>query len=159
MVASNQNTRGVGMNIKRIKEIVELMNENDLAQIEIEEEGAKIKLTKRAAGIIEQVITPSAQPAAPKVPETAETPREAPKAGREVKSPMVGTFYKSPSPDTDPYVQVGDVVQKGDVLCIVEAMKLMNEVKAEFGGRIVEICVENADPVEYGQILFVVEAA
>jgi acetyl-CoA carboxylase biotin carboxyl carrier protein len=147
------------MNIKRIKEIVDLMNENDLAQIEIEEEGAKIKLTKRAAGIVEQVIAPAVQPQAAGAPGAAEKPREAPKAGKEVKSPMVGTFYRSPSPDTDPYVQVGDMVQKGDVLCIVEAMKLMNEVKAEFGGRIMEICVENAEPVEYGQNLFVVEAA
>ncbi len=150
------------MNIKRIKEIVELMNENDLAQIEIEEEGAKIKLTKRASGIVEQVIAPPVQTqalAATKAPESAGSPKEAPKAGKEVKSPMVGTFYRSPSPDTDPYVQVGDMVQKGDVLCIVEAMKLMNEVKAEFGGRIMEVCIENAEPVEYGQTLFVVEAA
>ena len=76
---------------------------------------------------------------------------------KEVKSPMVGTFYRSASPDVDPYVEVGDIVNKGEVLCIVEAMKLMNEVKAEFGGKIVEISIENAEAVEFGQTLFFVE--
>ncbi|MFH1552111.1 MAG: acetyl-CoA carboxylase biotin carboxyl carrier protein [Candidatus Omnitrophota bacterium] len=146
------------MNIKKIKELVELMNDNDLTEVEVEQEGMKIKLTKKTHGLIEQVITPSVgvkEKVA--VPEAAAEPQEEKKNLKEVKSPMVGTFYRATSPDADPYVEIGDIVHKGDVLCIVEAMKLMNEVKAEFGGKIVEISVENAEPVEYGQNLFLVE--
>lgn len=150
------------MNIKKIKELVELMNDNDLSQIEIEQEGTKVKLTKKGAGVVEQVVTPvvpakAPVAAAPAAAEEAEKPAAVAKGGKEVKAPMVGTFYKSPSPDAEPYVKVGDMVQKGDVLCIVEAMKLMNEVKAEFGGKVLEICVENAEPVEFGQNLFIIE--
>ena len=146
------------MNIKKIKELVDLMNENGLTEVEIEQEGMKVKLTKRAQGVVEQVVTSSAatSPAAPQAA-ASEAPKDEKSNRKEIKSPMVGTFYRSPAPDADDYVKVGDVIQKGDVLCIVEAMKLMNEVKAEFGGRIVEIAVENAEPVEYGQTMFVVE--
>ncbi len=146
------------MNIKKIKELVDLMNENGLTEVEIEQEGMKVKLTKRAQGVVEQVVTSSAatSPAAPQAA-APEAPKDEKSNRKEIKSPMVGTFYRSPAPDADDYVKVGDVIQKGDVLCIVEAMKLMNEVKAEFGGRIVEIAVENAEPVEYGQTMFVVE--
>jgi len=145
------------MNIKKIKELVELMNENGLTEVEIEQEGMKVKLTKRAQGVVEQVVTSVAASAPPATAAAPEGPKEEKSNRKEVKAPMVGTFYKSPAPDADDYVAVGDVVQKGDVLCIVEAMKLMNEVKAEFGGRIVEILVENAEAVEYGQTMFVVE--
>ncbi|MDP8298659.1 MAG: acetyl-CoA carboxylase biotin carboxyl carrier protein [Candidatus Tantalella remota] len=140
------------MNIKKITELVELMNENGLTEIEIEQEGMKVKLTKRAQGVVEQVVTSVAAPA-----QASESPKEEKGNRKEIKAPMVGTFYASPSPEADAYVAVGDVIQKGDVLCIVEAMKLMNEVKAEFGGRVVEIAVENAEAVEYGQTMFVVE--
>ena len=149
------------MNIKQIKELVELMNDNDLTEVEVEQEGMKVKLMKRPHGVIEQVVTavPQARSAAPAA-EAPAKPQEGEKKNlKEIKSPMVGTFYRAPSPDADAYVEVGDVVKKGDVLCIVEAMKLMNEVKAEFGGKIVEIVAENAEPVEYGQPLFLVEAA
>ncbi|MFH1664644.1 MAG: acetyl-CoA carboxylase biotin carboxyl carrier protein [Candidatus Omnitrophota bacterium] len=146
------------MNIKQIKELVELMNGNDLAEIEIEQEGVKIKVVKKQQGLVGYAapplvgITESAQKRVSPAPaEEVKTNR------REVKSPMVGTFYRAPAPEVAPYVQVGDTVKKGDVLCVVEAMKLMNEVKAEFGGRIVEINVENADPIEFGQTMFVVE--
>lgn len=148
------------MNIKKIKELIELMNENELSEIEIEQEGMKIKLTKKAHGVIDQTIIPLAEG---KEVTLSEQRDEATKAGgknvKEVKAPMVGTFYRAPSPDVDSYVEVGDIVKKGDVLCIVEAMKLMNEVKAEFGGKIVEISVENAEPVEYGQTIFLIEPA
>jgi len=151
------------MNIKRIREIVELMNDNGLTEVEVEQEGMKIRLIKRPHGAIEQVVAaaPQIRQAAP-APAGTEAPppaEEGKKNLKEVKSPMVGTFYRSPSPEADAYVDVGDTVQKGDVLCIVEAMKLMNEVKAEFGGKIVEIIAENAEPVEYGQPLFLVEPA
>ena len=148
------------MNTKKIKEIIELMNDNDLTEVEIEQDGTKVKLVKKAQGVIEQVVHPVAErkESAP-AGETAAKPQPQQKNVKEVKAPMVGTFYRAASPDEDPYVQVGDVIQKGDVLCIVEAMKLMNEVKAEFGGKIREIAVENAEPVEYGQVLFLVEPA
>ncbi|MFC1480590.1 acetyl-CoA carboxylase biotin carboxyl carrier protein, partial [Candidatus Omnitrophota bacterium] len=133
-------------------------NDNDLTEVEVEQEGMKIKLMKKTHGLIEQVITPIAG-VKEKVAatEAAAEPQEEKNNLKEVKAPMVGTFYRSTSPDADPYVEIGDIVHKGDVLCIVEAMKLMNEVKAEFGGKIVEISVENAEPVEYGQNLFLVE--
>lgn len=149
------------MSIKKIRELVEIMNENGLTEVEVEQEGLKVKLIKTKAGAIEQVVVPAAAPAQAPSEAPQEAPQGAPQAktaGKEIKSPMVGTFYNSPSPESEPYVKVGDVIQKGDVLCIVEAMKLMNEVKAEIGGKIIEICVENAEPVEYGQTLFVVEA-
>jgi acetyl-CoA carboxylase biotin carboxyl carrier protein len=147
------------MSIKKIKELVDLMKDNDLAEVEVEQEGLKVRLIKTGQSTIERVPVTSA-PAVSPTP-TAELPdKEHPgrKAEhKELKSPMVGTFYRSPSPDTDPYVQTGDVIQKGDVLCIVEAMKLMNEVKAEFGGKVIQVLVENGDAVEYGQALFLVE--
>ncbi len=146
------------MNIKKIREIIGLMNENDLTEIEIEQEGIKVKLVKKPQGIIEQIVAPVEEKGGPApVQEAPAKPQMQQKNIREVKAPMVGTFYRASSPDADSYVEVGDVVRKGDVLCIVEAMKLMNEVKAEFGGKILEISVENAEPVEYGQILFLVE--
>ncbi len=147
------------MNIKKIKELIELMNDNGLAEIEIEQDGTKIKLAKGPRGVVEQVVSSAdvAERREPAHEEVAGPPEKA-RNLKEVQSPMVGTFYRSPSPEADPYVQIGDIVQKGDVLCIVEAMKLMNEVKAEFGGRIVEIAVENAEPVEFGQTLYMIEA-
>ena len=147
------------MNIKRIKELIELMNENDLTEIEIEREGTKIRLIKKGHGAVEQVITTSAPSKTESAPsEETSKPQEEKKNYKEVKSPMVGTFYRSPSPDVDSYVEVGDTIQKGDVLCIVEAMKLMNEIKAEFGGKIAKIAVENAEPVEFGQVMFLIES-
>lgn len=147
------------MSIKKIKELVDLMKDNDLAEVEVEQEGLKVRLIKTGQGTIERVPV-TAAPTVSQAPAAELQDKE--QAGRktehkELKSPMVGTFYRSPSPDTDPYVQSGDVIQKGDVLCIVEAMKLMNEVKAEFGGKVVQVLVENGDPVEYGQALFLVE--
>jgi oxaloacetate decarboxylase alpha subunit len=148
------------MNIKKIQELIELMNQNSLTEIEIEQEGVKVKLSKRAQGVIEQIVAPAPSPAAAGMPQekTAATVA-AGKTLQEITAPMVGTFYRAPAPDAKPYAEVGDMVQKGDVVCIIEAMKLMNEVKAEISGRIVEIPVENAEPVEYGQALFLVEPA
>jgi acetyl-CoA carboxylase biotin carboxyl carrier protein len=144
------------MNIKKIKELVDLMNDNGLSEVEIEQEGVKVKLSKRAQGIVEQVITAAPAPAG-KPQEKPAAPAETGKGLKEVTAPMVGTFYRAPAPDADPYVEVGDVIHKGDVICIIEAMKLMNEVKSEVDGKVVEIATENAEPVEYGQPLFLVE--
>jgi acetyl-CoA carboxylase biotin carboxyl carrier protein len=154
-----EKNKGTEMSIKKIKELVDLMNENNLAEVELEQEGLKVRLIKTRYGAVEDArYLPVSQVQAPGAVDNYSSQQEAPKGNRkDVTSPMVGTFYRSPSPEAEVYVNVGDVVQKGDVLCIIEAMKLMNEVKAEFGGRIAEICVENAESVEFGQVLFTVE--
>lgn len=147
------------MNIKEIKEMIQLMNENGLAEIELEKDGLKIRLKKSGSGV-EQVVMHETRPAARAAQEPAE-PRETPKAPAAarttIKSPMVGTFYASPAPDAPPFVQPGSQVEIGQVICIIEAMKLMNEIKAEVRGRIAEIPVNNGDPVEFGQPLFILE--
>ncbi len=148
----------MNFNTKKINELIELMNNNDLSEIEIEQEGTKIKLIKKPQGIVEERIAHAPAPQVqPPVQGTAEKPAEDAKKLIEVKSPMVGTFYRAAAPDASSYVQVDDVVHKGDVLCIVEAMKLMNEVKSEFDGKIVQILAENTEPIEFGQTMFLIE--
>ncbi|MBU1084158.1 MAG: acetyl-CoA carboxylase biotin carboxyl carrier protein [Candidatus Omnitrophota bacterium] len=146
------------MNIKKIKELIDLMNGNGLTEIEVEEEGQKIKLSKKGNGTVESTAVPSAHAFVPAGSSSAGTGAPV-KSGKEVKTPMVGTFYRAVSPESAPFVEVGDIVKKGDVLCIIEAMKLMNEIKAEFGGRVAEILAENAEAVEFGQTLFLIEPA
>lgn len=151
------------MNLKEIKEIISLMNDNDLSEIEIERDGLKLKLKK--TGLEQSMMMPAASvpyklekipsPAASHEPVAPGNPP--PKAGAEIKSPMVGTFYRAPSPETPSFVEIGQTVEIGQVVCIVEAMKLMNEIKSEVRGKIKEVVVENAEPVEFGQTLFVVE--
>ncbi len=148
------------MNLKEIKEVINLMTENDLAEIEIEREGLKLKIKKFSQDIPEPLNRKPVEYHA----ETQYTPPSAPAAGQNsakltkvIASPMVGTFYRSPSPEAPPFVEVGQVVEVGQIVCIVEAMKLMNEIKSEVRGRVVEIAVDNAEPVEFGQTLFVVE--
>ncbi|MBF0252278.1 MAG: acetyl-CoA carboxylase biotin carboxyl carrier protein [Candidatus Omnitrophica bacterium] len=147
------------MNIKKIQEIVELMTENDLAEVNIEEEGTKVHIKKNGMQFMSQPMMQPMQYAQPQAmkQEQPSAASEAQIAGTPIKSPMVGTFYSAPSPDSEPYVKVGDTVKKGDVLCIVEAMKLMNEVKSEFSGKIVSILAENAEPIEFGQTLFIIQ--
>ena len=141
------------MNIKEIKEMIQLMNENNLSEFELEKEGLKIRLKKGAGGAIEQTITPTETPAQAMVSKAAA--QASSRTG--IKSPMVGTFYTAPAPDAPPFVQVGSPVEIGQVICVIEAMKLMNEIKAEVRGKIVEISVHNGDPVEFGQTLFILE--
>jgi len=145
------------MYIKEIKDMITLMNENGLAELEVEKDGIKIRQKKSGAGYEKAVeFVSQAAPAAHHAPEVK--PQQAPKTNTiEIKSPMVGTFYRSPSPETPPYVNVGDSIEVGQVLCIIEAMKLMNEIKSEVKGKIVDINVENAEPVEFGHVLFVIE--
>jgi len=151
------------MNLKEIKEIIALMNDNDLAEIEVEREGMKLKLKKSSGGIVveQPVARPVAyrpEPAVVAPAAAAAVTAAAPAANRKnISSPMVGTFYRAPSPEAPPFVEAGQVVEIGQVVCIVEAMKLMNEIKSEIRGKIVEIPVQNAEPVEFGQTLFVVE--
>ncbi len=155
-----------------IKKLIKIIDSCDINEIEIDEEGTKIRVVKSkpSQNEVPQVIhyapPPSAQimPAAAAAPEAVQPKTEKPaeKAPAkenliEVRSPIVGTFYRSPSPNADPYVQVGQKIGVGTVLCIIEAMKLMNEIESEVSGTISKILVENAQPVEYNQVLFLIE--
>lgn len=150
--------------IDEIKEIINALDNSSVTEVELTcGNGEKIKLKKRsevklvAAEPIEVPAAPMVIPAAPAAPTAPAVPaaEAAPVAeGKEIKSPMVGVFYAAASPDSDPYVQVGQAVKKGDTLCIIEAMKLMNEINAEESGVITEICVKNGDLVQFGQPLF-----
>ena len=144
--------------------MITLMNENDLSELEIEKDGTKIKIKKALAELPDYRIQPPAyriETIAPpgKSTENAASPAAAgpAKTTKEITSPMVGTFYRAPSPESGPFIEVGQTVEIGQVVCIVEAMKLMNEIKSEIRGKVVEVAVENAQPVEFGQALFVVE--
>ena len=157
------------MRSKEIQRLVKIVEESNIAELEFRRWGQQVRISKfpsngDAPGNAVHYAIPAAPPApaVPPAPAPAAAPSEpaepAPStSGDELKSPMVGTFYRSPAPDADPYVKVGDTVQEGQVLCIIEAMKLMNEVEAEFSCRILEIKLENGQPVEYNQPLFIVE--
>ena len=147
------------MDIKRIRQLIKLMVDNDLSELDIESGQEKVTLKRGLNGVpivanspIHAVGPPTA--GAPlsgeQVPEASEPTEEL----IEIKSPMVGTFYASPSPDSDPYVAVGTALDPETVVCIVEAMKVMNEIKADCTGTIAEVCVNSAQPVEFAQVLF-----
>lgn len=156
------------MDLKYIKQLLELVEKSAVNEIELEEKGNKIRITK---SVPQNILTAPAYPMSMSMPAPT-APAVAPPSGQspempipvaegskyhEVKSPIVGTFYRSPSPDAAPYIEVGSKVKQGGVLCIVEAMKLMNEIESDVTGTIVKINVENGKPVEYGQVLFLVE--
>lgn len=148
------------MKIEEIRELAQIMKENGLGVLELQEDGTSLRLeTACATAPVVQGVVPAAAPAAPApaptAPATAQdgTPVDFNNL-KEVKSPMVGMFYQAPSPEADPYVRVGSKVKKGDVLCVIEAMKLLNEITADTDGEIVDVCVENGQLVEYGQVLF-----
>jgi acetyl-CoA carboxylase biotin carboxyl carrier protein len=151
------------MNVKEIKEIIALMNENGLVEIEIEREGLRIRLKKGASGVPEiiqesYVVHTPGQTAA-QVTAPAKEPEAEKSKYIEIKAPMVGTFYRAPAPDAPPFVEKGNTIEPGQVICIIEAMKLMNEIKSEVKGKVVDIQVENAQPVEFGHVLFLIEPA
>ena len=131
--------------------LIEMMNTYGLTEVEVERGGVRIRLRRDAAhAAATHVVQGAARPAA--------EPRETVPAGlHTIEAPMVGTFYRAPSPDTPPFVSEGDPIKEGQPLCIIEAMKLMNEIEAKITGRVVKILVENGQPVEYGQPLFLVE--
>jgi len=148
------------MDIEEIKQLIQLMVDNDLSEVDITDGESKI-LLKRGPGegaVLAAGPAPVAPgPVAPAVPAPAgEAAPPGPPAEEllEIRSPMVGTFYAAPSPESEPYVTVGTSVDDETVVCIIEAMKVMNEIKAECSGTIAEICVKNAQPVEFGQVLF-----
>ncbi len=147
------------MNIKEIKEMLNLMNENNLMELEVEKDGMRVKLKKSGSsdtGATPIVIERSSAAEAPaqSQPQAASSVLT---KGTEIKSPMVGTFYRSPSPEAPSYVEIGQAIEPGQVICIIEAMKLMNEIKSEIKGKIKEILIENTEPVEFGQPLFLIE--
>lgn len=158
------------MDLATIKQIIELMKENDLAAFEIEEKGLRLSI-KRGAGEESRVAlaplaaaplpVPVPAPTVAAAPAAAPAPGEAPEESKwvPVKSPIVGTFYRSSSPDAEPYVSVGQSVEPESIVCIIEAMKVMNEIKAETRGVVRKILVDNATAVQYGQTLMLIEPA
>ena len=151
------------MELSYIKKIIKLVENSDVDEIEIEEEGKKIRVAKHKPQSMAYQIPfsspppqyyPAAPPAAAPVAEVKPKPE---KQYHEIRSPIVGTFYRAPSPDAEAYVEVGQEVKAGDVLCIVEAMKLMNEIESDVAGKVVKVSVENAKPVEYNQVLFLID--
>ncbi len=154
------------MDLAFVKKVLKLVEESNVNEIELEEKGVRIRITKNASNVgVLQQMAPAVMPqqvppaAAPVAQPAAEPAPVAEKKYHEVKSPIVGTFYRAPAPDAANYVEVGQNIEEGTVLCIVEAMKLMNEIESDSTGKVVKICVENGKPVEYNQVLFLVEAA
>lgn len=166
------------MDLNYLKKLLKIVDESGVDEVEIEEEGSKIRVKKTPSSkensqsvfpfpfpqnfqipVQPTINQPQASTSTPQV--SVETKpveeKKVEKKYHEIKSPIVGTFYRAPSPDAEPYVKVGDIVQVGQVLCIVEAMKLMNEIECDVNGKIVQILVENGKPVEYGQVLFLIE--
>jgi len=146
---------------KQIQELIDLLRRNNLTELEVERQGTRIRVRHE---VLAKPMTASLQESAPASPQqptqsaSATTPAlEGATGFVTVTSPIVGTFYRSPSPDADAYVEEGDTVKKGQVLCIVEAMKLMNEIESEVDGHVVKILVENTKSVEYGQPLFLID--
>ncbi len=164
------------MDFKEIQELIKQVNRSNISELKIKD--GDFEITLRSKDYIEAVKSPkgnitvaaappiaAAAPAAapaPAAPPAAEKASESKKAEKEnnyitIKSPMIGTFYRAPGPDKEPFVKVGDTVSKGDVLCIIEAMKLFNEIESEYSGKIVKVLVEDSSPVEFDQPLFLLE--
>lgn len=146
------------MTIKELKEMINLMQEHDLVELEIEKNGFKVRLKKGSAGgIVQEVYSTPKTVSSEKHSESQIAPQIEEAGVTVIRSPMVGTFYASPAPDADPYVNRGQEVKAGDVLCIIEAMKLMNEIKTDISGKVVDVMIENGQPVEFDQPLFKIQ--
>jgi acetyl-CoA carboxylase biotin carboxyl carrier protein len=151
------------MDIRKVKKLIELLEESNIAELEIHEGEESVRISRQGSGAVvaapAPVMAPAAPVAAPAVPaaEEAAAGGEAEISGHKVTSPMVGSFYRAPSPGAAPFVEEGQSVKVGDTLCIIEAMKLLNQIEADKAGTIKAILVENGEPVEYGQALFVIE--
>lgn len=141
------------MNIRQIRELAQIVRENGLSALEISENDSKIRIECARGEVVVAAPAPVQVSEAP-APVVREEAAVDFNRVHEIKSPMVGVFYTSPSPDTKPFVEIGQKVKKGDVVCIIEAMKLMNELTADQDGEVVDICVNNGEVVEYGQPLF-----
>lgn len=150
------------MDLRKLKKLIDLVQESGIAELEITEGEEKVKIVKGGA-VVSAAHAPPAGPSVsvvePAAAVAASAPVAEPAAGQEgyvVKAPMVGTFYRSPSPDAKPFIEVGQPIKEGQTICIIEAMKLMNEIEADASGVVKAILVENGQPVEYGQPLFIV---
>ena len=139
------------MDIRKIKKLIEMLQDSDLKEIEVSQGDESVRISRDNKSqtyvepVIQKQVVHEANVASEKVVQQEEV------EGNQITSPIVGTFYRKPSPDKDPFIKVGDIVQEGDVLCIIEAMKMMNEIKSDFSGKVVSINVEDGQPVEYGQ--------
>ena len=144
------------MDIRKIKKLIEMLQESDLKEIEVSQGDESVRILRdrfvqtNGNKIIQQ---PEVFSAEPEIQQKIETSKA---EGNVITSPIVGTFYRKPSPDKDPFIRVGETVEKGDVLCIIEAMKMMNEIKSDFSGKIVSIDLEDGEPVEFGQSIITI---
>jgi len=152
------------MDLNLIKKLVKIVDTSEITDLEVEENGLRVKIAKKVRDIQAvaqpQLISqsaPTVEQQVTKTPEGEISKTEVQEDMHEVRSPIVGTFYRAPAPDADSYVNVGDEVSQGTVLCIVEAMKLMNEIESDVNGKVVKILVENGKPVEYNQPLFLIQ--
>lgn len=150
------------MDLRKLKTLIDLVSDSDIAELEITEGDGKVKIVKSSpvTQTVAYMPDPAAMAAAAPAAAAGATPAAAPvpaaPAGHVVKAPMVGTFYRAPNPGASPFVEVGQSVKEGDPLCIIEAMKLLNEIEADKSGVIKEVLIDNGEPVEYGQPLFVI---
>ena len=149
------------MNLKELKELIELIQQSEITELELEKSGVRVRIKKERSSV-PPPPAPDGLPSAPAAPAEAPHPQAStlapvPAGWLTLTAPVVGTFYRSPAPGADPYAEAGSVVKKGQIICVIEAMKLMNEIESEWDGKIVEILVENAQPVEYGEPLFRIE--
>lgn len=152
------------MDLIQLKKLIKILEASEVTDLEIEENGTRVKLAKKVR-VIQAVSVPQAAFASPvnqqpsvSVPKIEDKKSVDENSGlHEIKSPIVGTFYRAPAPDADSYVQVGDIISVGSVMCIVEAMKLMNEIESDVSGKIIKVLVENGKPVEYNQPLFLIQ--
>lgn len=150
------------MNFEQIEKLIQLTNESDLSELTIKDKGFQITLKKEKKQVAVQpqaIAAPVQSPVATSAPEVTEVAPQVDKNTKVITAPMVGVFYKSPGPELAPFVSVGDEVNKGDVICILEAMKLMNEVECEFSGKVTKVLAENGQVVEYGQPLIEIKVA
>ena len=153
------------MDMRKLKTLVDLVSESNISELEITEAEGKVRIVKGGYGVPTTMMMPAPQqmmappPAPMAAADGAASAAEAPpvQSGHVVKSPMVGTFYRSASPGSKPFLEIGSVVKEGDPVCIVEAMKIMNEIEADMAGTVSKILVENGQAVEYGQPLFIIE--
>lgn len=150
------------MDLNLIKKLVRIVSTSEITDLEVEENGMRVKIAKKIRGIqtvVQPNVVSNSTPAIEQLPKVEEEKPEQKiqENVHEIRSPIVGTFYRAPAPDADVYVNVGDSVSPGSVLCIVEAMKLMNEIESDVSGSVVKILVENGKPVEYNQPLFLIQ--
>ena len=155
------------MDLRKLKTLIDLVSESNVSELEITEAEGKVRIVKSAGVVVAAPVAMAAPvaaapvavaaPAAAPVAAPAEAPAAAVASGHTVKSPMVGTFYRSSSPGAAPFVQIGSVVKEGDTLCIVEAMKILNEIESDKAGTVTQILCENGQAVEYGQPMFIIE--